>query len=175
MRVVINSGHFVGIDSGAVGCDGREADIVKYVAGVVVEDLKLVGIDAVLVANDDLGTICSDANAFEADLFVSIHCNSAENKNARGTDTFYYKGSSESKRLAGCIQRQLVDTMGSIDRGIKDGSHLYVLKHTTMPAVLTELGFISNKQEEIYLNEHKRVMAHAIARGITDYLSDGGN
>lgn len=170
MRVVVNAGHCPGKDSGACGSYSQEADIVKYVAGVVCTDLKAVGIEAIFVQDNSLATICRTANDLNANLFVSIHCNSAENKNARGTETFYYEGSAKSKKLAQCIQKQLVDTMGSVDRGLKRGNSLYVVKNTAMPAVLTELGFISNLAEEKYLNEHKQVMAHAIARGITDYM-----
>lgn len=170
MKVVINAGHYPNLDSGAVGDYSHEADIVKYVGEVVCKDLEAVGVQAVFVQDNELSNICRVANNEDADLFVSIHCNSAANRSAKGTETFYYNGSARSEKLARCIQNQLVTTMGSVDRGLKDGSWLYVLKHTTMPAVLTELEFISNPAGEKYLNEHKQVMAHAIARGVTDYM-----
>ena len=166
--IVINGGHCPGIDPGACGEYSQEADIVKYVSEVVVADLKAVGIEAYFIQDDDLGTVCNFANAKKADYFISIHCNSAENRSARGTETFYYVGSPSSEKLASCVHKQLVDTIKSADRGLKNGNWLYVLKHTEMPAILVELGFISNKTEEIYMNEHKQVMAHAIARGVTD-------
>lgn len=170
MLVVINAGHCPGVDSGACGDYSQEANIVKYVGEVVCKDLEAVGIQALFVQDDSLSNVCGVANDADADLFVSIHCNSAANRTAKGTETFFYEGSANSKKLAQCIQNQLVDTMKSVDRGLKNGDWLYVLKHTTMPAVLTELGFISNPAEEKYLNEHKQVIAHAVARGITDYM-----
>ena len=166
--VVINGGHCPSIDPGACGEYSQEADIVKYVGEVVVADLKAVGIEAYFIQDDDLGTVCNFANAKKADYFISIHCNSAKNRSARGTETFYYVGSPSSEKLALCVHKQLVDTIQSADRGLKNGNWLYVLKHSEMPAILVELGFISNKAEEIYMNEHKQVMAHAIARGVTD-------
>ena len=172
MLVCINAGHCPGVDSGACGDYSQEADIVKYVGEVVCKDLENVDIQTMFVQDDSLGYICRTANSAGADLFVSIHCNSAVNRAAKGTETFCYTGSHKSEKLAECIQKQLVDTMGTTDRGVKDGSGLYVLKHTAMPAVLTELAFISNPKEEKYLNEHKQVMAHAIARGITDYMNE---
>ena len=171
MRVVINPGHFIGKDPGACGKFSNEAEIVKYVANVVCRDLEAAGFNPVLITSDSLKEICQLANEVNADLFVSIHCNAAANKAAKGTETFYYVGSSASKKLATCIQNELVKTMGSLDRGIKDGNWLYVLRGTSIPAVLTELGFISNADEEIYLNSHKQVMAHAISRAIIEYIS----
>lgn len=171
MKVVINPGHFVGVDPGAPGSRSTEAEIVRFISEVVVNDLEAAGIEAKLVTDDNLTAVCCQANAFRADIFVSIHCNSATNYSAHGTETFFYKGSEKSYRLAKCVQAQLLDTMGTTDRGLKDGSWLYVLKYTNMPAILTEIGFISNYAEETYIIEHKRVISHAIARGITDFLS----
>ena len=59
--------------------------------------------------------------------------------------------------------------MDSIDRGVKEHAW-YVIKHTDMPAILTEIGFISNECEQDYIINHKDEIAHAIARGITDYM-----
>lgn len=169
MVVCVNAGHCPGMDPGACGKYSEEADIVKYVGEVVCRDLEAAGIRTIFVQDDALSEICAVANRNKADIFVSIHCNSAGNKEAKGTETFFYAGSSKSERLAGFIQNQLISTMNSVDRGLKSGNHLYVVRNTNMPAVLTELGFISNEAEEKYLNEHKQVMAHAIARGVTDY------
>lgn len=172
MRVAVNSGHHIKYDSGAVGAYSREADIVKYVSEVVCKDLEAVGIETLFIMEDELQDICDKANDFKADLFISIHCNSAVNSEAEGTECFYWEAYDESYKLADCIQNQLLDTMDSVDRGLKDGSWLYVLKYTDMTAVLVELDFISNPDREKYLNENKKAMAHAIARGVTDYLSN---
>ena len=118
--IVINGGHCPGIDPGACGEYSQEADIVKYVGEVVVADLKAVGIEAYFIQDDDLGTVCNFANAKKADYFISIHCNSAENRSARGTETFYYVGSPSSEKLASCVHKQLVDTIKSADRGLKN-------------------------------------------------------
>ena len=171
MKVVINAGHFVGVDPGAPGSRSTEAEVVRFISEVVVNDLEAAGVEAILVTDDSLAEVCRQANTFKADLFVSVHCNSAANYSAHGTETFFYKGSEKSYRLAKCIQEQLLDTMGTTDRGLKDGSWLYVLKHTTMPAVLTEIGFISNElDEEILINNIDGISA-AIARGVSDYFA----
>lgn len=72
------------------------------------------------------------------------------------------------------IQDQLVDSLGTTDRGVKKATPgingLYVLTNTDMPAVLVELAFISNDEEEDMLSNHQDDFARAIARGVTDYL-----
>lgn len=169
-KIFINPGHAPNgnPDPGACGEFLRESDVAAFVGDVVAKDLQAVGYETKVFQSDELGEICRVANAWGADYFISIHLNSAENRSAKGTETFYYVGSPNSEKLASAIQHQLVKTMGTIDRGLKNGNWLYVLKHTEMPAILVELGFISNKAEEIYMNDHKQVMAHAIARGVTD-------
>ena len=169
MLVAINAGHCVGKDCGAVGAYSTEAEIVRDVAKIVCSDLNAVGINTVFIQENDLSDICNIANTADADLFISIHCNSAGNPSAVGTETYFYNGSKASAQLAKCVQSQLVNSMKSVDRGLKDGSWLYVLKHTAMPAVLTELDFINNPHREKYMNDHKALMAHAIARAVTDY------
>lgn len=87
------------------------------------------------------------ANTLNADVFVSIHGNSVEaSPQISGTETFYYKRSS-SKALADIMHRHLVEALGFKDRGVKNGN-LEVLRDTTMPAVLLEIGFLSNLAEE---------------------------
>ena len=172
MLIAINPGHCVGKDSGACGAYSQEASIVKYIGDVVCNDLKAVGIQTLFIHNNSLSTICDIANNSNADLFVSIHCNSCNTPSVQGTETFYHQNSSNGKKLAKCIQDQLLSTMNSVDRGLKTAGY-YVLKHTDMPAVLTEIDFISNPSKEDYMNQNKDIIAHAIARGITDYISNG--
>ncbi len=171
MKVAINAGHCPGLDSGAVGEYSTEADIVKYVAEVVVEDLQKIGIEALFIQENELENICRIANNFGADLFVSIHCNSAKSHQAHGTETYYFDGSEAGYKIANCVQKQLISTMQLTDRGTKASQKLYVLRYTNMPACLAELAFISNQAEEKYLNDHKKIMGDAIARAITDYAN----
>ena len=168
MLVAINAGHCPGMDPGAVGSRCNEADVVDYISRVVCNDLMAVGIEALFIQENELYDICNIANNNNADLFVSIHCNSATPA-AEGTETFYCPGSVNGERLAECVQNQLVNTMGTVDRSIKAHAW-YVIKHTYMPAILTEIGFISNESEQDYIINHKDEIAHAIARGITDYM-----
>lgn len=75
--------------------------------------------------------------------------------------------------LANCIQSQLVDALGTTDRGVKIATPgvngLYVLTNTDMPAVLVELAFITNPSNEEILAYAQDALARAVARGVTDY------
>lgn len=178
-KIAVNAGHMPGnddFDHGAVGAYSQEGDITKKVAHVVCDDLRNVGYDVIFIQEDELGDICEIANSFGADAFVSIHCNSAS-ATAHGTETWYHEGSTKGMKLAGFIQNQLVDAMNTTDRGVKVDTDRYasgfaVLRDTNMPAALPELAFISNPDEEDYMNNNIEVMAHAVARGITDYFAN---
>lgn len=182
-KVVINAGHTASnsgyADHGAVGAYSYEGNITKAIAEIVVEDLAKVGYEALFVQNDNLNTICDISNGFNADVFVSIHCNSSDDSRAHGTETFYWHTSGEGKKLAGCIQNQLIDTFGLTDRGLKQcipgtPTNFCVVRETDAVACLAELAFISNPTEEDLLNNNIEKWAHAIARGVTDYFAVKG-
>ena len=97
-----------------------------------------------------------------------------ESPYAEGTETWYCAGSNDGKHLAECIQSQIVNHLGTVDRGVKMATPgkngLYVLTNTDMPAVLVELAFISNEDDEKLLRNEQDEFARAIARGVTDYV-----
>ena len=74
-----------------------------------------------------------------------------------------------AEQLAECIQRQIVDSLDTTDRGLKERPELIVLRATDMPAVLVELAFIDNDEDAELLMTRQDDFARAIARGVTDY------
>lgn len=167
MRICINAGHFYGVDPGAIGQRGtQEAFITKVIASHVKKYLEGKGYEVFSVSSKSLAAVCKTANENRCDYFVSIHCNAAVNKEARGTETFYFKGSKAGRKLAQSINDEIVDTLGTRNRGIKETSGLYVVKNTKAPAVLVETAFISNLDDENLLIEKANVFAQAITRGI---------
>ena len=167
MKICVNAGHFVGVDSGAVGQNGtQEACVNKIIAIQVVEKLKSKGHNVILVTDKSLSNVVKASNDFGADYFISIHCNSATNKQARGTETFYWKGCPKGKKLAKAINDEIVGTLGTRDRGIKENTTYYVVKYTKAPAALVECEFISNLEGEKLLIEKMSVFAEAITNGI---------
>ena len=113
MKIFINPGHG-GRDPGACGNGLRESDVALAIGKRVEGYLRAVGYDVKLFQFDGLGEICFDANAWKADLFVSIHCNAATGT-AKGTETHCSDGS-KSTRLAENIQAQLVNSLPVVNR-----------------------------------------------------------
>lgn len=183
-KVFINPGHDQEHDSGAVNANGtRECDIAAAIGAKVEYYLQNAGCETMLMQSDNLNwdsdyadrqdaAVCPTANEWPADLFVSIHCNAA-NTVAHGTEVEIYSVGGQSQLLAQCIQDQIVNSIGTLDRGVKEMPQLIVLKHTDMPAVLVETAFIDNDDDCTLLVEHTDDFAAAIARGVTDYLSAG--
>lgn len=169
MRVFINPGHDMRLDPGACGFGLREADVAWNVGRLVQQYLNNAYVEvSEIIQDDDLWYVCNQANNSESDIFVSIHCNAAANPLAKGTETFCYGFGSKAEVLASCIQRQIVTSVETLNRGVKV-ANFYVLSHTDMPAVLVELAFISNKEDNDLLRNRQDKFARAIARGITDY------
>ena len=111
---------------------------------------------------------CDIANKANADVFISIHLNSAENKAATGVEVLRYGTTSERTiELADNVQEKLVDATGFRNRGVKIRNNLYVLKHTKMPAILVETGFISNNEqcEDLFSADCQFYIAQAIFLG----------
>jgi N-acetylmuramoyl-L-alanine amidase len=180
IKVCIDAGHG-GNDPGAVDPRGagdamrtKEADINLLVAHQIKMALES-KCDVIMTRLSDetvsLQTRVSRANASKASLFVSIHCNAAANSDANGYEVWYCNGSAKSLALARRIHGSIKDNIGTRDRGVKAGN-FYVLRKTSMPAVLVELGFVTNAVEERLLNDPEWTanMAQAIAKGIEDYL-----
>ena len=184
MKVFINPGHDQKYDSGAVNPNSglRECDVAAEVGALVVDYLEAAGCECEIMQSDNLAptpagrseyanrqgpTVTETANDWGADIFVSIHCNAA-NTTAQGTEVECY-GSGTGEQLAQCIQSQIVDSIGTTDRGVKYMPQLLVLKYTDMPAVLVEMAFIDNDDDAELLAGKQDEFARAIARGVTDY------
>src|SRR5215475_10536405 len=149
MRICLDSGHG-GKDSGAVGPTGlRECDVVLDIVKKMGTILDGMGYDVSFTRLSDifveLGERCRIANSLKCDYFVSIHCNS-NGPTAEGIETLYK--SDAGKKLANPIQNNLIKDTGERDRGLKLRGDLAVLNGTNMPAVLVEVGFISNPKTE---------------------------
>ncbi len=172
MRVFINPGHSYGgnPDPGACGCGLRESDVAASVGELVQKYLDAAGCTTELLQSrhNSLSELSSAANAWGADVFVSIHCNSADSSMAKGTETFCFPYSKYGEILARCIQTQIVSSLPVVDRGVKE-ANFHVLRETDMPACLVELAFICSESDAEMLRTRQDAFARAIARGVTDY------
>jgi len=178
-RLVIDQGHG-GKDPGAIGVNKLyEKRVVLDVSKRTAERLRREGLDVALTRDGDrfieLDDRVSYGNRRRPLLFVSIHADAAESRSARGFTVYVArKASSGSLRAARAIRAALRRT-GVTDRGIKRADYR-VLKNATGPAVLVELGFLSNRSDAAALasSSHRAKMSAAVARGILAYLVDIG-
>lgn len=120
--------------------------------------------------NADLRNRAAMANQWGADYFISIHTNSSERPNASGVEAYVYRLGGTSERLAQSIVDSISDQLGSVNRGVMQ-ANFAVLRRTNMPAVLVELGYLTNATEALSLNSPawQRAVAEAIFDGIVDY------
>ncbi len=181
MRVFLNPGHALGgnPDPGCTNprCQLRECDLAITYGSLCGKYLEKAGCEVKLLQSHNLAgespgypCICDTANAWEADIFVSIHVNAG---GGRGAETYCYNRGGRGERLAHCIQNQLVAAIQPIDQGYRDRgvyehSTFCVLRNTNMPAVLVETGFIDSDDVGV-LTLHGDEIARALARGVTDY------
>jgi len=179
LTVLIDPGHG-GKDPGAVAADGtREADIALSVGLMVAGILHALGCNAQLTRIGDtypsLSDRCRIEHDLEPDCFISLHCNAAYNREANGIEVWTTPGDTAADPLARELFVSLNRSFGTrrFRSDYSDGdpdkeSKLYVLQHTHCPAVLVEMGFISNEAECAWLQdrENQRRIALAVVDGV---------
>ena len=177
--VTIDPGHG-GRDPGAVGIGGlQEKQVIFPISLRVAELLESQGVVVVMTRREDvavdLQTRADIANQAGSNLFVSIHANSISlsRPDVNGIESYY--ASESGRRLAATLQASMLAATGMRDRGVKQ-ARFYVLRQTTMPAALVETGFVTGAQDAPRLADPawRETMAQAIARGILQYLQQGG-
>lgn len=183
VTVVIDAGHG-GKDPGAAGTDGsREKSLNLNVALKVEKLLKSMGINTIMTRSDDnfieLNERANIANGNYADFFLSVHFNSF-NKTTNGIETLYYPNTPNedytlnNKTVADIFHSELLRATGLASRGITARPNLVVLNKTKMPAILAELGFISNPTEmaKISTEKFKEDAARGLVVSILKYFRD---
>ncbi len=163
-----------------VGSDVRsiyEKDINISIVNKIVTELAGEGYEILLTRTDDSTVRLYDRvdiiNAAKPHLMVSVHCNSVEQDYVTGIESYYAEGKSVGKTLAKYVQESAVAHTGAKDRGT-EGSNLVVVKYTTMPATLIEVGFLTNDQEynNLTSSEYQDKMAKGIAEGIKKFINE---
>ena len=181
-KIYIDPGHNCsGADTGAVGFGLKEQDVSVQI-GVLLRDMLINSGQTVKMSRDSItDTVSSSlngslayryngANDWNADIFVSIHCNAANTK-AYGCETYYCTGSTQGRALAECVQPHMTAETERYNRGVKS-ANFAVIKHTNMPAILVETAFIDNYDDNRFLasDDGKYKCAVAIYKGVCDYL-----
>ncbi|MBQ7391539.1 MAG: N-acetylmuramoyl-L-alanine amidase, partial [Clostridia bacterium] len=130
--------------------------------------------DTILGTDNDsaLDARVNDAEAWGADYFISLHINSDENPSASGIEAYHATNDILGKDFGTVLLNGLVEITGLRNRGMKPPTDFRVLKNTTMPATLLEMGFISNEGDAKLLDESPELFAQGIYNGIKSYFDN---
>ncbi len=180
-KIYIDQGHNpVNPNAGAEGNGFREQDLVQRIGVLTANDLRANGFDVRLsrpTTSTQLGTSNSTslaarvngANNWGADLFVSLHTNASELTSISGTEGIVYRRGGNAERAAEAMVSQISNATGLKNRGVNVRNNLYVLRRTRMPAVLLELGFITNPEDAELMAYSPGLFAAGITNGILEY------
>ncbi len=177
LAVIIDPGHG-GEDEGCAKEGVREKDVNLAIAKLVRDKLNGMGYQVIMTREEDAYIAkeerVENANASNADIYVSIHQNTFEDGAVEGIETWYDGSDSvrDSKRLAQLIHQETINTTGAVQRQIRDDAQLHVTGKTVMPACLIETGFLSNpgEREKLVSPEYQEQIAEGIVRGIDLYF-----
>ena len=183
IKIYIDQGHNPrGFNTGAEGNGFYEQDITydigKRLYDLFLDDpnfdvrLSRPTEETVLGTNNSTSLVerVRQANEWGADIFLSLHNNAAENPEATGNEALIYgPGATVARDLGTEILEQLTLTTGLRNRGIVYRPGLYVLKETKMPAVLVEMGFITNPYDAELLAYSPYLFSRGIYRGVLNY------
>lgn len=187
--VVIDVGHG-GNDPGKVGVNQiLEKDINLQIALKLEKFLQQSDLTVILTRREDVGLYDENADnkkvqdmrrrialieEVKADLVVSIHQNSYSDGSVRGPQCFFYRNSQEGERIAIILQDQLNEGLEvERPREAKANDSYYLLKKSTIPTVIAECGFLSNREEALLLDSeaYQEKLAWNLYLGILKYFN----
>ncbi len=178
-RIVVDAGHG-DHDPGAKGATGlREKEVNLAVAMYVADYLRSAGAEVTLTRSNDtflsLAERVQVAHKNDADAFISVHSDSFKDT-SQGSTTFYHSGKNpswqQSKQLSDIAIKKITSQLGTVNRGSQDKS-LHVIRETEIPAILVELAFLSNPNEEALLksDEFRQNAAQAIYDSFVEFYN----
>lgn len=184
IKIFIDQGHNpTGYhNAGAVGGELHEEDITymvgAYLSDILSSDPRFEVRTSRPTRETVLGTTnatslrarVTAANSWPADYFISIHVNANENPNINGTEVYIYQTGTKAEELAREILDEIVRRVGTKDNGVRTNPALYVLRKTNMPAVLVELGYITNEGDVEKLTTDQYQFAYGIYVGLLNFL-----
>lgn len=184
IKIYIDQGHNPqNPNAGAEGNGLREQDIVFRI-GILLADLLRANPNFEVrlsrpTEQTQIGTSnttslrqrVADANAWGADYFISLHTNASSIPSATGIEAFAFSEASPAFELGEDILASLSSATGLNNRGMKVRSGLYVLRKTTMPSILVELGFITNPNDARLMSQQPQLFANGIYEGMLNYFN----
>jgi len=172
--ICVDAGHG-GTDPGAVANGVEEKNVNLEIALKVAKLLEEDGARVVLTRNGDYYVSLSDrvriANSADCDIFISIHANAASDTSASGFEVYHYYGSTRGNLLATYVDEEIAKEIPLKNRGVKEAG-FYVIKYTTMPAILIETGFVTNTNDVSIITDkdYQWRYAYAILHGVQRYF-----
>ncbi|MDN5347779.1 MAG: N-acetylmuramoyl-L-alanine amidase [Clostridia bacterium] len=183
VKIGLDPGHG-GRDPGAVGPGGlQEKEVTLAVAGYLKEILVKAGFTVVVTRSGDqdvsLARRVEYLEAEKVELVLSLHLNSASTPEANYISSYILAPGGRAEKAAALLQKRLVEATGWPDGGVRE-ANFYILRETSAPAVLVEMGFISNPEQEKALGQEvtQKLLAAALARGLAEFFGvelDAGN
>lgn len=185
IKILIDAGHG-GFDNGAVSdyTNKTESQLNLEVAQKLKEELKQVGFQ-VEMTRDDSSALGDDKNSdmknrealiykSKADLLVSVHMNTHQDKSVNGPIVFYMPGSNRGNEVAALVQESMNDELDPKSPKNAQAQNFMVLRAGNMPGILVECGFISNRDEAGKLSKdyYQKRIAKSISWGIIDYFAE---
>lgn len=173
--IVIDAGHG-GKDPGASGATYQEKTLTLNLAKELKRSLQAAGTKVIMTRDGDtypsLSQRVNVSHANNADAFISIHLNSSSSGTAHGIETYYYSTNVNERLLASYIQEEVIKATGLSSRGIAEGN-FQVIRTNKKAAILVELGFISNVNEEqiIASKDYQVQAATGIVKGLERYFN----
>ena len=177
MKWYLDFGHG-GKDSGALGSNNtKESDTVLKIGMIIKNNLEEAFEKVITTRCNDkyysLDSRSLKANKEACDYFVSLHMNSSTNKSAKGCEVWVYDEKSKLYSLSKNICSNLSKAINTPNRGVKISKEFLVLRKTTMPALLIEIDFISNKSVETSLssNQYIKDIANSISSQLLSFVN----
>ena len=181
IRIYVDQGHSPVSNSGA-RANGLIEENVTFEIGMILAELlsynpkfevmtsrktidEIIGTDA----NSSLAYRVNQANDWPADLFVSLHCNYNENPLLNGSEVYVYRIPSDAEEVAHLILDALAEVVNMEDNLVRENPYFYVLRNTTMPANLVEMGYLTNAMDAEKLRMLPYCFALALYLGIVRY------
>lgn len=172
MKIALNAGHTItGAGSGAVYPSFNESEMTRLICRFLSAELKKHDVKVIDATIDKAATrtaylkaVCDKSNASNVDLFLSIHFNASENKLGNGVEVYTWNGRQHGEAVEICAN---ISHLGFKNRGVKDGSNLYVIKNTDMKAILVEVCFLDNPTDiNLFLYNGIKEIVQAISNAV---------
>lgn len=184
VKIFIDQGHNPGSINGGVAANGLEEATINYQVGIYLmnflqNDTRFAVMSSRVSSTQVLGTNSATslqervamANTWRADYFISIHCNANANPLIRGSEVYVYQIPSTAAMLARAVLDAITSEIAIPDNQVRANPNLLVLRATAMPAILVELGYLTNSEDAALLRTKQFQFAYAIYQGILHYLN----